>query len=729
MMTAEQAARRRGSLVNRLRWPIVAFVVIAVLITGLVLITVSGQAQRQEILRAQRRTAEEVALSISAYLQSARESLSLFVQLQNLPALERSRQQAAIERLLAQRQDIYEDLTLLDWNGFEIARVSRFHTFLPEELIYDHSLTLAFQTAMAGQNYLADEVTMSPQSGLPIIELAVPVRDAGSGEVVGVLLAQVSIKQMWDVVAEIEVGRSGYIYVVNATGRLLAHTDLGRYLRLQRQDIRRVPAVQRVTSGLAAPEAGEYTGLNEGWVVGASAPIKGTPWFTIVELPLTEAYANLGQMLLSLAGLLLAAVVVIGALTSWLPRRVVRPLAQLQQGAMLLSSGRLEHRIDLRTGDELEALGQAFNEMAVRLQELYVGLEQRVLERTRDLERRSRQLEAAAQVAREAAAIRDVAGLLNATVRLISEQFGFYHAGIFLLDEPGEYAVLRAASSEGGQRMLARGHRLRVGQVGIVGYVAGVGQPRIALDVGADAVFFDNPDLPQTRSEMALPLKVRGRVIGVLDVQSTQEAAFSAEDVEVLQTMADQVALAIENARLVEESQRAVQELETFYGRRLRQAWAERVAVRPTAYRYTGADVEAVTGTAALSAGPDEGHRLAAPINLRGQTIGSVVLRRAPDAEPWSDEEALLLEEVGLQIGLALENARLLEETRQRAEQERLISEITEHMRRTVDVETILQTTVTELGQALGVPRTYVRLGIDLGPEAGLRPEDADDTG
>jgi signal transduction histidine kinase/putative methionine-R-sulfoxide reductase with GAF domain len=171
-------------------------------------------------------------------------------------------------------------------------------------------------------------------------------------------------------------------------------------------------------------------------------------------------------------------------------------------------------------------------------------------DQTADLERRSVQLEAAAQVAREATAIRDVNQLLDETVRLISERFGFYHAAIFLVDEKGEYAVLRAASSEGGQQMLARVHKLRVGRVGIVGYVAGSGEPRIALDVGKDAVFFSNPDLPETRSEMALPLKVQERTIGVLDVQSTEAKAFGEEDVTVLQTMADQVAIALENARL-----------------------------------------------------------------------------------------------------------------------------------------------------------------------------------
>jgi GAF domain-containing protein/CheY-like chemotaxis protein len=177
-----------------------------------------------------------------------------------------------------------------------------------------------------------------------------------------------------------------------------------------------------------------------------------------------------------------------------------------------------------------------------------------------ETERRATQLAAAAEVARDATAILDVDQLLNETVHLISEQFGFYHAGVFLMDERGEYAVLRAVSSEGGRRMLERGHRLKVGEVGIVGYVASTGESRIALDVGEDAVHFVNPDLPDTRSEIALPLISRGRIIGVLDVQSTEPTAFTEEDEAVLRTMADQLATAIENARLFSETEQALAE-------------------------------------------------------------------------------------------------------------------------------------------------------------------------
>ncbi len=287
-------------------------------------------------------------------------------------------------------------------------------------------------------------------------------------------------------------------------------------------------------------------------------------------------------------------------------------------------------------------------------------LEQQVAQRTADLARHTSQLEAAATVAREAAEIRDLDTLLNETVRLISERFGFYHAGIFLVDEAGEYAVLRAASSEGGKRMLARGHRLAVGKVGIVGTVAGTGKPRIALDVGADAVFFSNPDLPYTRSEMALPLKVGERVIGVLDVQSVEPSAFTNEDVAVLQTMADQIALAIENARLLSEVQDRLREVEALSREYARREWGRMVSERPGwGYVYDGVEVKPKERA---SDSPEVVSALTIPMQLAsGETIGRVAL--APPDRPFTDEEVALAQTVAEQAALALESARLFRET------------------------------------------------------------------
>jgi GAF domain-containing protein/HAMP domain-containing protein len=402
-------------------------------------------------------------------------------------------------------------------------------------------------------------------------------------------------------------------------------------------------------------------------------------------------------------------------------RGLGQSITELRQGVVRISRGDLYHRLEIRTGDEIEELGDEFNWMADELADLVGSLEKRVVERTRDYEHRSVQLEAASQVAREAAAIRDVNRLLEEVVHLISDRFAFYHAGIFLVDEAGEYAVLRAASSEGGQRMLARGHALKVGKVGVVGYAAGRGEPRIAQAVSADEYHYRNPDLPLTQSEVALPLKVRERVIGVLDVQSEEEMAFDREDVAVLQTLADQVALAIESARLLEESQRALQELESLYGRRLRAAWRER-ELDQTAYRYSRAGVtpaprshapemeDATAHGQPVVAQERDGHRLVVPISLRDQILGSVVLRREPGQEPWSPQELLMVEEVGNQIAMALEYARLLEDTQRHAARERVLGEITARMRETLDVDTVLRTAIREMGISLGIPRVEVRM-------------------
>ncbi len=206
-----------------------------------------------------------------------------------------------------------------------------------------------------------------------------------------------------------------------------------------------------------------------------------------------------------------------------------------------------------RTQKNESALEKAYQEQA----EIRASLEAH----SRNLERRIVQVQVASEVARVAATVRQVDELLNRAVNLVRDQFGFYHAGIFLLDERREYAVLQAATGEAGKQMLERGHKLKVGEVGIVGYVAGAGQPRVALEVGSDSAHFKNPLLPDTRSELALPLRSSSGVIGVLDVQSQQPSAFGEEDISVLQTMADQLTVAIENARLFDAHERQLKEL------------------------------------------------------------------------------------------------------------------------------------------------------------------------
>lgn len=322
------------------------------------------------------------------------------------------------------------------------------------------------------------------------------------------------------------------------------------------------------------------------------------------------------------------------------------------------------------------------------------------------------ELKAAADVAREASAIHDLDRLLEDTVNLISERFGFYHAGIFLIDERNEYAILCASSSEGGKWMLARNHKLAVGKVGIVGYVAWKGEPRIALDVGEDAVFFNNPDLPQTRSEMALPLKTRQKTIGVLDVQSTQAGAFVEEDISILQTLADQLALAIDNARLFTEIQLTVKELDELNKRLVTQAWRPYQAHNKSVFKYDRLGVKPVTETSPTRSHPRQSHQLTLPIQFRNQSIGSITLERAQDQAEWTASETDLFQTVINQLGLALENQRILEDMQHRTEQEHLISDITARLWSSSDINTIVRTAAQEIGASFEVSNAVIQLEI-----------------
>jgi GAF domain-containing protein len=336
------------------------------------------------------------------------------------------------------------------------------------------------------------------------------------------------------------------------------------------------------------------------------------------------------------------------------------------------------------------------------------NLEQRVEERTAGLTRKTDQLRATSYIARKTAEIQDLATLLNTVANLVTDQFGFYHTGIFLINEAGDEAVLQAASSEGGARMMERGHALAVGTQGIVGHVAAQKKPRIALDVGEDAVFFNNPDLPMTRSELALPLMVHNRVLGILDIQSDIPQAFGVDDIDVVQTLADQVAIAIENARLLDESQATLSQLEALTAVRTRDAWSQKLRERNRVFTYTP------LGLRAEKIAPTQGQTLTVPLMLRGQKIGNIsIARRGESGMTRRDEE--LIAEVASQAGLAIDNIRLLEEATQRANQEQIVGQLASRFSQSLDTDTLLQTAVRELAQLSDVTEVSIFVGKQSG--------------
>ena len=387
---------------------------------------------------------------------------------------------------------------------------------------------------------------------------------------------------------------------------------------------------------------------------------------------------------------------------------------------------------------ESRSASQSLNASNQELLALKAELEKRVAQRTEELanqseelamvnikiQRRASQFEALAQVTQSITSIRDLQELLPHISTVISEKFGFYHVGVFLIDEINEYAVLSATNSEGGRQMLERKHRLRVGEQGIVGKVTSTGEPRVAMDVGADAVFFNNPELPDTHSEMALPLKSGGHIIGALDVQSTETAAFTEDDIQMLSLLASQVSLAIENARLFDETRNALAKAETVSRQFTREAWGRlHIEQNLLGYRYNLAGASPLEKPVELTEsgnGQDNGTQMEAsqvvvPIELRGETIGKLVVQSPSGG--LSQDQIDIIKAVAERVALSAENARLFEETTRRAERERLVSDITGKIRSVNDPQSMIQTAMDELRKVLGASRVEVVPQNIKGPE------------
>ncbi|MCL4275712.1 MAG: GAF domain-containing protein [Anaerolineales bacterium] len=414
-------------------------------------------------------------------------------------------------------------------------------------------------------------------------------------------------------------------------------------------------------------------------------------------------YSVSGWLILNNSFLLTGDEVQVGTVTSW----ITDSAAFLLVAVLIINGIRLAQTEFEKSEDRSQILLE-------ELRSERETLEQRVQERTSSLDKRTIQLQAVADVGKSITSYRDLSELLRQAAQLIHDNFGYYHVGIFLLDERREYAVFAATNSEGGKQMLENGHRLKVGGTSIVGYVTENLKARIALDVGQDAVYFDNPFLPETRSEMALPLVAGGQLFGVLDVQSKESQAFTEDDIATLQILAEQIAVAIQNANLFSETERALETARVLYGEASRDAWSKIIRSEPR-IGYV-ATPPATTQTRSDSLDPDlakafgsgdlitssDGLSLSIPITVRGQVIGAIRLRKPEIADAWTEDETSLAIALSDQLSSALESARLYRESQQRAARESLVSDISARLSAASQIDAILRETVQELGQAIG---------------------------
>ena len=705
-----------------------AFLVLSlatVLVVNLSLFFLIGRAIQDSIDSQQQFAAQEAANTVASFIQEKFSVLETAVKLGAPTAASPEEQKRTLEDLLGLDRAFRQSI-LFDSQGQELVKVSRISQTAAEQLLDRIGGDLFAQVRQ--ENRYISSVYIDEATSEPMVIMAVPAVDI-LGDFQGTLLAEVNLKFMWDLVDRLQVGDTGLAYVVDRQGNLLALGDISRVLR--GENIAQLDTVGRFMRSSAS--AGKVTtsvsrGINGTTTVGTYVPLGVPDWAVVTELPLSEAYRSGIQTTVISVIIALVVALLAGLLAVYLSRRLIRPVLNLTATAGRIAGGEVDLQAAVEGPAETASLAAAFNSMTAQLRGFIGGLEQRVAERTHDFQRRSAYLEATAEISRAASSILDPEQLIAKVVELIRERFDLYYVGLFLADEHSQWAVMRAGSGEAGQAMLARGYRIPLGEApsGMIGWSIQHAEARVALDADKDEVRLVAEELPDTRSEAALPLRSRGRVLGALSVQSKELAAFDQAAVAVLQTMADQVAVALDNARLFAESQSVLQATQEAYGQVTTQAWQELLRAQPDmGFRRDRQGLAPVGDTwhpemaEVMRAGTTQSEQtgVATPIKVRGQVIGVIDAHKPEAAGEWTAEEVQVIETLAEQLGVALEGARLFREARRHAAHEEAVRRVTEEMRRGLDMESILQTTVAELGRVLGVQRAYVRLGSDVKPQ------------
>ncbi len=364
------------------------------------------------------------------------------------------------------------------------------------------------------------------------------------------------------------------------------------------------------------------------------------------------------------------------------------------------------------------------------------NLGKQIAENSQRLERHTAQVKAAADIAHIASTELDADKLLSQVVNILRTRFELYYVGIFLNSEDQHFAALKAGTGEAGRLMLARNHQIEIDDRSLVGRAISERKACVFQDAGESAEYFSNPYLPLTQAELALPLTARERVVGALTIQSDQPTAFPPEVVVSLQGMADLIAVAIDNDRLFQEAQQALEEVTTLHKSYVAEAWSNfarlhsREANTPPTYVYAGRSLvrddtatlpaleQALTEEKLVVTAGDNVSALTIPIRLRDQVIGVLAIEADTPDRVWLPNELAFVESVIEQTALSLENARLIEETetalaetRRLATREQTVNIISTKLRRLPSVENVLTTALLELGHALGASKGLVRLG------------------
>ena len=371
---------RRKSLATQLTWVSILMVTLALVAVGTGLIFIAHRTQQDSAFRLQQQSAEQVSQLISGYMTRSVDRLVFFLESTPLSSQSPEQQITALGNLLITSLPLYSQVTILDKEGNELSKISRFHTFLPDELI-NQAQSPAFLTAIKGDNYMGP-VAFLENTGLLSVSIALPIKSR-IAEITGVLIAEVNASHLWQKVARIKVGQSGYAYLVDMKGRFVAYQKPAEVLQKYGEDMSRMPPVSEfiIRGQDGTGQVQEYQGLVNEEVIGVYAPIEGTNWAVLVEQPTREAYASISEMQRYLLGLMFLCIILAGGLGYYVSRRLIGPIRTLTDAAQRFGTGDLETKfIHVQRQDEVGVLSHAFNKMQKELHDLYAGLKGKIEE-------------------------------------------------------------------------------------------------------------------------------------------------------------------------------------------------------------------------------------------------------------------------------------------------------------------------------------------------------------
>jgi len=517
---------------------IVSFLMVAIIplvVTVTVVSYRSFSTQTPIALETQSQIAKRVAEQVKNFIFEREQELHSLVNVGDLGNVSLEEQTTLLKNLLS-TQSLYDELILVNKYGREVSYVSRLNVVAPEELGNRTGQNEFEDPKTTGQTYYGP-VAFNEVNGQPYQIISIPINNLRTGQLAYVLIANFRFKTVWDLMAQADVAGSGSVYMIDDQNRVVAHANPS--IALQQKKVT-LPAENSFTTGLSGDQ--QVAMARENIVLNKQT------FSVIAEQPSSEALAlpinNLIISIIITLGMALLAAFVGVAIANF----ITNPIGKLSEAAQAISQGDYSQQVVVNRQNEIGTLATAFNSMTAQLSELIVSLEQRVAARTKDLA-------TVAEVGTATATILDTTKLLQEVVNLTKERFNLYHSHIYLLDEAGENLVLAAGAGEPGRIMVAEKRSIPLNrEQSLVARAARERKGVTVNDVTQAPDFLPNPLLPDTRSELAVPMIAGGNVIGVFDIQSDQVGRFTDSDINIQTTLAAQVSTSIQNVRSFEQS-------------------------------------------------------------------------------------------------------------------------------------------------------------------------------